>query len=450
MSKIDELEKIESLLHQGILSQEEFEMEKKKILDASNNKDITHASNDNIENNNILGKTSKDAKKKIVIKGLIILLICSIIITLIFLLLSHLNKKSTNDDKEVDTINNIENGFDSEEVTSDENNIVDSQNTNFIEEIYKKYSVAEGCICSDGDEYWLLDSSGKKVYFDSVESFEEAMKTCGLNLLERNVDETTSDDIKNNLDTQQSTTSSSNEEFIKVPTLSGLSEKEAIKKAKELGVPYEIKYTEDVGEKEGVVLDQTTHTNVITNRRGKIVAAYSVTTLKKGETLAIIVNKYNDRTIKFEMHIGCLVELYQRNCKEKGITPNTTNYKFNIKINGKNVFSQDVSKSKLIEIIKKGLSDRDENYKEFDSLDTLDASRRFGDCGLIQTGNVYTGYGVFECEITVNGMTMASHKCDLYHEDTIETEKNQASLSYTDDNNIITFDSMYLEHGGAG
>lgn len=46
-----------------------------------------------------------------------------------------------------------------------------------LKEIYFKYPElkdTEGIICTDGTAYWLLDSNGKKVYFESLTEFEEA------------------------------------------------------------------------------------------------------------------------------------------------------------------------------------------------------------------------------------------------------------------------------------
>lgn len=51
---------------------------------------------------------------------------------------------------------------------------------NLIEEIYVKYPELANTdlICSDGDNYWLLDKEGKKVYFYDLSSFEIALEKC--------------------------------------------------------------------------------------------------------------------------------------------------------------------------------------------------------------------------------------------------------------------------------
>lgn len=366
-------------------------------------------------------------------------------------------KKSTNDSNSftwlllaVDENSDLE-----EEIKIWQNNMnteIDTIETNFIEEIYKKYSVAEGCICSNGDEYWLLDKEGKKVYFDSVESFESAMQICGLNLLENN-----SDEFNNNPQNNYKDSIKTDDKYINVPNLIKMTEEEAIELVEKLEIPYEIKYSEDVSRSEGIVLDQTTHTNVITNSKGEIVVAYNTTTLKKGETLAIIVNKYKDRTINCKLHIGCLVELYKKICQDQGITAETNNYKFNIEINNEVVFNETISKNELIETIKDGLSNWENNYKEFDSIEVLDNVRRFGDCGLIQTKEIYTGYGILDCKISINGITLVSNHCDLYHDDNGITEtridEKKAFLIYeeNDENKYnITFSIYYKEHGVSG
>lgn len=59
-----------------------------------------------------------------------------------------------------------------------ENEIEESTiNANLLEIIYAKHPELkdkEGYICTNGKEYWLLDKQGKKIYFDSLESFDNA------------------------------------------------------------------------------------------------------------------------------------------------------------------------------------------------------------------------------------------------------------------------------------
>ncbi len=46
---------------------------------------------------------------------------------------------------------------------------------NFINEIKLKYPDESELICTNNDEYWLLDKDGKKVYFYDLDSFESAL-----------------------------------------------------------------------------------------------------------------------------------------------------------------------------------------------------------------------------------------------------------------------------------
>lgn len=63
------------------------------------------------------------------------------------------------------------------ESNSDTEEIETNNNSNsLLDQIYTKYPEfkdKEGYICTDGEQYWLLDSEGKKVYFDSIQSFDE-------------------------------------------------------------------------------------------------------------------------------------------------------------------------------------------------------------------------------------------------------------------------------------
>ena len=54
----------------------------------------------------------------------------------------------------------------------------DKEKRDLLQSIYDKYPELEskdGYICTDGEQYWILDNSGKKVYFDDLESFESAL-----------------------------------------------------------------------------------------------------------------------------------------------------------------------------------------------------------------------------------------------------------------------------------
>lgn len=51
------------------------------------------------------------------------------------------------------------------------------QTTNLLEQIYAKYPElegTEGIICTDGEQYWLLDKNGDKDYFSTLEAFEQS------------------------------------------------------------------------------------------------------------------------------------------------------------------------------------------------------------------------------------------------------------------------------------
>lgn len=175
-------------------------------------------------------------------------------------------KKSTNDSNSftwlllaVDENSDLE-----EEIKIWQDNInteIDTIETNFIEEIYKKYSVAEGCICSNGDEYWLLDKEGKKVYFDSVESFESAMQICGLNLLEQKSDiEENTNKNKTNKSNNSSvdTTITENEtEKVYYSKSEGFDINEYLEDFKTNGLKYKITKVEDYDYKSNTVIEIT-------------------------------------------------------------------------------------------------------------------------------------------------------------------------------------------------
>ena len=55
-----------------------------------------------------------------------------------------------------------------------------------LEQIYAKYPSlegTEGIVCTDGADYWLLDETGDKVYFTDLNSFEEALEQCNIDVV---------------------------------------------------------------------------------------------------------------------------------------------------------------------------------------------------------------------------------------------------------------------------
>lgn len=53
-----------------------------------------------------------------------------------------------------------------------------TNSSNLLETIYAKYpemKEKDGFICTDGEQYWLLDKAGKKIYFHDLDSFDSAL-----------------------------------------------------------------------------------------------------------------------------------------------------------------------------------------------------------------------------------------------------------------------------------
>lgn len=186
------------------------------------------------------------------------------------------------------------------------------ETNNLLEEIYAKYPELENSdipICTDDNgTYWLLDENGKKVYFSDLETFESALEKCKIT-----TENTGSINNETNID--------SNAEYIDIPNLIGKTEKEAINILKGLNAPYKIVYHEDIKQEEGIVLDQSTHDEIITNSRGEIVTAISTRKLYKGETLTIYINQYKERTLKIDFHKSCLIENFLPSVNDKLSAP---------------------------------------------------------------------------------------------------------------------------------
>lgn len=220
----------------------------------------------------IIYNEKKSDKKTISISlnKLVIIIVIPLVLVVLFTFIILNNKKNTSINNNTNTTNN--------EIKMEEE-ILDAtseENTNLLDEIKAKYPIESESICTDGDNYWLLFADGDKVYFKDLESFEMAMEAC-FNI--EHEDKLRENENNNNSNKNSSTTA--NEDFIRIPDLTGMTEQQAINKAKELNVPYKVVYREDLSyEEEGLVIDQTTHTQILKDIKGNIVAAYSLRILK--------------------------------------------------------------------------------------------------------------------------------------------------------------------------
>lgn len=226
-----------------------------------------------------------------------------------------------------------------------------NNDNSLLEQIYSKYpdlQNKEGYICTDGEQYWLLDKAGEKIYFTDMESFESALVksyTSEINSDNEEVNYNTNNNengkpISNNSDQNNN---SNIKEFIDIPNLFGKTEQEAINVVKKLGAQYEIVYKEDIGKEEGIVLDQSRHDYIVRDSKGKIISAISTRRLYPGETLSIIINKYEERTFLLNIHRTCLIEEY---LQSTGKDMETT-LDFIVKANGNVIFSDKLTKEDL-------------------------------------------------------------------------------------------------------
>lgn len=236
-----------------------------------------------------------------------------------------------------------------------------SANTNnndnsLLEQIYSKYpdlKSKEGYICTDGEQYWILDNAGEKIYFTDMESFESALVKSYTSETNTNVEQSEVNSITDNSSNKNNNSNNniqSDKGYIDIPKLAGLTEQQAISKVKELNIPYKISYQEDINKKEGIVLDQSYHDEVIRNYKGEIVAAYSQSRLYPGETLYIFVNKIKERTMILDIHRSCLIEKYV--LSKKGLYVGVVDkidspLDLVVKANGKTIFNDKLTNEDL-------------------------------------------------------------------------------------------------------
>ena len=116
-------------------------------------------------------------KLRSAVVGILVLLALLVGVVLIF--------SNKNNSKELSDLSNIasENSAITREDIEDLSKRNNSNDTSsLLEKIYAKYpNLKDDYICTNGEEYWILNNSGKKVYFDSLESFEEAIRIVSSN-----------------------------------------------------------------------------------------------------------------------------------------------------------------------------------------------------------------------------------------------------------------------------
>ena len=78
----------------------------------------------------------------------------------------------------------------------------------FIVEIKSKYPTESEMICTNGEEYWILNEDGKKIYFDSLDSFEKAIAITGNNSVKET--ETTDESIKDTSNSNENNKTNNN------------------------------------------------------------------------------------------------------------------------------------------------------------------------------------------------------------------------------------------------
>ena len=118
----------------------------------------TKVKNINIKNNK---------KTKIIVAIIIAILI--IVISIAVIVRTEQYKKQNNNTVQIEEKQ--------ENISAEHNEEKEETEKKLLEEIYSKYPElkdTEGIICTDGTDYWLLDTNGKKVYFESLTEFEEA------------------------------------------------------------------------------------------------------------------------------------------------------------------------------------------------------------------------------------------------------------------------------------
>ncbi|MBR2588668.1 MAG: zinc ribbon domain-containing protein [Bacilli bacterium] len=146
---------------------------------------IAEVDEKNIENEKLDNKNGNGLnrlkRKNVFICLIVVVIICLVVVTSII----SLNHKNIDSNQQTIMDSNTSEKEFKDPVTAELEETVQDQTEqgqlsgeDLLEIIYSKYpelKSKEGYICTDGEQYWILDKSGKKVYFDDLESFESAL-----------------------------------------------------------------------------------------------------------------------------------------------------------------------------------------------------------------------------------------------------------------------------------
>lgn len=206
-------------------------------------------------NNDVENNRKKINKLEIIIPIIIV------IIVLVGVIIFIKNKNVTETDydprleeKKQENVSTEYNEEEKQENVSTEYNEEEKQEViekDLLKEIYSKYPELENTeviICTNGTDYWLLDTNGKKVYFESLTEFEEAYTKYYKN---------TETDVKNNSTTNNNDNysySNNNESYYNIDSSNNTNESSSIN-----NVNY--KYTFSANE--NVVFKETTSTSPV-------------------------------------------------------------------------------------------------------------------------------------------------------------------------------------------
>ena len=189
-----------------------------------------------------------------------------------------------------------------------------------------------------------------------------------------------------------------------VVSLRFMNEDDAVMLLKEKNVNYNIKYAEKIGEN-----DRSVYEYEVRDKNGDKVdgAVYANAT----DTVTIYVCKYENKCVKFDIDILSLAAEYLEICKMESITPKTNNYKFDLMINGKEYASETISPDLIKNIMN---TDKDLTEFDYDKGFYLKDEMREGKQTKLKIKD-YNGYGIFNIELKVNGVSLRKAKVDLYH-----------------------------------
>ncbi len=140
-------------------------------------------------------------------------------------------------------------------------------------------------------------------------------------------------------------------------------------------------------------------------------------------------NNYENKTVNFKIHKVCLIKKYMEICEQKGINQQLEQFRFSFKANDKVIANETIPKSKIEQMIKESVTNQ-YALQNNEIISPLIISIFLENNSCLNTINAtYTGNGIFDIKLYINDVIIVDCSCDFYNGfDTRNIKSNDVTM----------------------